>query len=289
MDQQPIEGSEPLPAPNPATAAAYLDELERVHARREERIDRRALAFVSLISAVVLSVYVAIACFAIGAGGANSSFLVILALFLLWIQLSTEFRESHGALGSPLSRSRPVTIGFVGVLLVVVIAAIAISAFGIDVPVLVRLIPALLALLIIGVPALRALSRSAPRETVIHRRLLTSPERLLTIGIAVLVSMSIWILGAGGFLLITTFALLVLIGYLAWWIAGRVSDRLPAVGAAWAWQQWMMFAVAGFAVAAVMIGQLLGFTETVRALAPVVAGVVLLLFGGSAFVAGRDV
>jgi len=288
MEQQPVAGSAPLPAPSPDTATAYLAELERVRDRREGRMDRRALAVASLIAAVVLSVYVGIACFSIGVGSTNSSFMVVLALFLLWIQLITEFRESHGALGSPFTRRHPAAMVIVIVLIVVIIAGIAVSAFGADVPVPVRLIPPVLALLVIGIPALREFRRSTPRESASRPRALTRSERLSTIGIAVIVSMSIWILGAGDFLVITIFALVVLIGLLAWWIAGRASERLPAVGAVWAWPQWSAFALAGAAAAAVMIGQLLGSSEPVGALAPIAAVVVFVLFGGSALLDGRD-
>lgn len=93
-----VHGSEPLPAPSPDTAAAYLEELGRVHTRREKRVDRRALARMSLITAVVLSVYVAIACFAIGVGPTNSSFLVALpALDPALHRVSREPRRAGGA------------------------------------------------------------------------------------------------------------------------------------------------------------------------------------------------
>lgn len=288
IEQRPIDGSEPLPAPSPDTAAAYLEELGRVHTRREEHVDRRALARMSLITAVVLSMYVAIACFAIGVGPTNSSFLVVLPLFLLWIQLSTEFRESRGALGSPISRNRSVTIGFVVVLLVVVVAGFVVSLVEVDLPVPVRLIPAVLALLIMGVPALRDLRRSAPSQRIAPRRPLSRPERLLTIGIAVITAAIIWVLGSGSFMVISIFALVVMVGYLAWWIAGRISDRAPALGAVWAWPQWTMFAVAGTAVATIIVAQLLGLGDRLGVTAPIAAGLIVLLFVGSAFMDGED-
>lgn len=288
IDQRPIDGSDPLPAPSPDIAAAYLEELGRVRTRREERVDRRALARHSLINAVVLAVYVAIACFAIGVGPTNSSFLIVLPLFLLWIQLSTEFRESRGALGSPIARNRTVTIGFVVILLVVVVAGFAVSLFEIAVPVPVRLIPAVLALLIMGVPALRDLRRSASSPSIAPRRPLSGPERLLTTGIAVTTAVTIWVLGSGSFMVTSIVALVVMGAYLAWWITGRVSDRVPALGAVWAWPQWTMFAAAGSAVAMIMVAQLLGLGDRLVVTAPIVAGVVLLLFVGSAFLDGRD-
>lgn len=288
MDQRPMDGAEPLAPPNAETAQAYLEELERVRSRREERIDRRALGLMALANAIVLAVYVTIATFAIGVAQANMSFLVLLALFMLWIQLSTEYRERQGAPGSPLSDSRRVNYGFVVVLLVVVFSGFVVSALGVDLPAIVRFIPGVVVLLIVGIPAVRDLRGSSRVDSGVVRRPLVPAERWVTIGTGVIIAASIWVIGAGSPLLTPYFAMVVMICYLGWWIAGRVSERLPAIGAVWALPHWLVFALAGAAVAAVIVAQLLGFAASVAALAPYGAVVIVLLFIGSAFVDGRD-
>lgn len=288
MEQRPMNGAEPLVPPTADVARAYLEELERVRSRREERIDRRALAVFSLTSAVVLSVYVTIASFAIGASQMNSSFIVLVALFLLWVQLGSEYRENHGAIGSPLSRSRSVSIGFAAVLIVVVFAAFFAAAIGVGLPAPVRMIPGLLTLSIIGIPAVREVRRSKRISAAADRRSLTVSERWATIGIGAIMAASIWILAVGGAVLLPIFAMALMIVYVTWWVAGRISERLPAPGTVWAWPHWSAFAVAGSAVAALMIAQLLEPSATFSALAPIIAVFVLALFVGSAFLDGRD-
>ena len=86
-EHRPMNGAEPLIPPTADVAQAYLVELERVRSRREHRIDRRALAVFSLVTAPVLAVYVTIASFAIGARPVTSSFIVLVGLLLLWVQL----------------------------------------------------------------------------------------------------------------------------------------------------------------------------------------------------------
>lgn len=288
MDQLPMDGAEPLAPPNAETARAYLEELEVVRSRRESRIDRRALAAFSLINAVVLSVYVTIAVCTIGVTPTNTLFLVFLAIFLLWVQLGAEYRESHGALGSPLSSSRAVTFSIVAVLVVAIIGGFVASLVSAELPVLVRWVPGILVLLLTGVPAVRDMRRSVRRDATVQRRRLLRAEQWATIAIGAIMAASIWVLGAGNPIVVPFFAMLLMGGYLAWWIAGRISERLPALGAVWARSQWSVFAIAGGVIAAIMLGHILGLSATVTAFAPFSAVIVLLLFIGSAFLDGRD-
>ncbi|MGM7697197.1 hypothetical protein [Microbacterium sp. A84] len=285
MEQRPIDGAAPLNPPDSETAHAYLDELNRVRARREERIDRHALAVFALINAVVLSVYVTIAIFTIGVTQANSSFLVFLALFLLWVQLGTEYREGHGASSSSLSSSRAVTLSIVAVLIIVVVGGLVVAVVGVELPVVARLIPGIVALCLMGIPAVRDIRRSVRREAA-ARRGLTRSERWETIVIGAIVAASVWVLAIGNPFAVLGFAMLLMCGYLAWWVAGRITERLPVVGAVWAWPQWLAFALGGVAVVAVIVAQLIDLTAA--GVAPAGAVIILLLFIGSAFLDGRD-
>ena len=288
MKQRPIPGQEPLAPPTAEVARAYLDEIGLVHARREERIDRRALAWLSAVNAVVISVYVGIACFSVGVTQANSSFLIVLAVFLLWLQLSTEYRETHGAGGSPLTRSRAISIGLVTAMVVLLVCGIVVSIAGVNLPAIVRLIPAFAALLIVGVPAARELSGSVSIEVLSDRRKLLRPEKWATIGMGIVLAASIWVLTVGDFLLISIFAATLMVSYLAWWIAGRVTERLPALGAVWARPHWLVFGLACAVVTAIIVIQFAGITTITGLHGSIAAVIVIVLFFGAAFLDGRD-
>lgn len=289
MEQRPIPGQEPLAPPTADVARAYLEEIGLVHARREERIDRRRIAWFSLADAVVLSIYVTIAAFAIGEPLVGSSFVVLIAVFCIWMHLALERRESYGASGPPISKTRSVAIGFVVILMVVVVSGFVISFIGLALPVPVRVVPGVLALVILGVPAVREIRRSPRWVQSVQRWPLSGGTRLMTVGLGVLM--------AGGALAVAAdpeqlwghfLGLTLIVSYLAWSVAARISDRLPALGALWAWPQWTAFAVAGVAVAAIMLLQLLGGAASAAELAPLCAGAIALLFIGSAFLGGRD-
>jgi len=260
-----------------------------VHARREERVDRRRIAWFSLADAVVISIYVTIAAFAIGEPLVGSSFIVLIAVFCIWMQLALERRESYGASGSPISKSRSVAIGFVVILMVVVVSGFIISFIGLALPVPVRVVPGVLALVILGVPAVREIRRSPRWLQSVQRWPLSGGTRLMTVGLGVLMAGGALAVAAGPEQLWGHVLGLALIGsYLAWWVAARISDRLPALGALWAWPQWTAFAVAGVAVAAIMLLQLLGAAASAAEIAPLCAGAIALSFTGSAFLDGRD-
>lgn len=289
MDQRPMDGAEPLPAPSLEIAQAYLDEIGVVRTRREERIDRRRIAWFALLDAVILAVYVTIAVFGLGVAQVSSSFMVFIVLFLIWGQFATERRESHGASGSRISRSRAATIGFAVILIAVVIGGFMLSASGLQLPVIVRLIPGIAVLFVLGIPAVREIRRSVPFDEPEQRRPFGTSARLATIGCGVIMAASVWAIAAADQLLMPFFGLLLIGLYSTWWIAGRISSRLPALGALWAWPQWTALALAGVAAAAVMIAQLVGVSASAFTFAPLGAGIIVLLFIGSAFLPGRDV
>ncbi|MCE7480492.1 hypothetical protein LZG07_00865 [Microbacterium profundi] len=60
MDQRPIEGAAPLPVPNSDIAQAYLDQVRAVRERREAGVDRRGAAWIGLVNAITLAVYITV-------------------------------------------------------------------------------------------------------------------------------------------------------------------------------------------------------------------------------------
>ncbi|MCS3842280.1 hypothetical protein [Microbacterium sp. AK031] len=287
MDQRPIEGAAPLPAPSFEIAQAYLDELGAVRARREAGVDRRGAAWVGLVNVVTLAVYITVVAFSIGEASVSSSFMTFVGVFLLWVQLANQRREGYGVIGYGFSRRWVVVIVLCVVLLVALVVFFFAGITDVVVPSFVRLIPGALTLLVLGWPAVRGILRSPPADVSSERARLSSGARLATVIIGAMMTLGIWVLSVGEEVLLPVFGLLLMLGNLGWWTAARVSERMPALGAVWAWPQWTAFAMSGGVIAAILLVQVSGDT-TLLAYGPIAAAAVFCLHVGSAFLDGRD-
>ncbi|MGM7678018.1 hypothetical protein [Microbacterium sp. A94] len=288
MEQRPVDGHDPLAPPTADIAQAYLDELSAVQSRREEHVDRRGAAWLALAEAITISVYVTIAGFAIGMTSANSAFLIVLALFLLWTQLGNERREELGGINRSRARTWVAGIGIGALMIIFLLGRLVAALVGGEIPLVIYFLPGLIALAVVGVPAVRDIRAFRPVGEQPRHRHLTTPERWATVTIGVIMAGSIWVLGVGSELLILTLAPVLMFAYLAWWVAGRISERLPVLGAVWAWPQWLAFILGGVAVTATISVQLLGLAASASTFAPLAAVVILLVFVASAFMDGRD-
>lgn len=287
MDQRPIEGAAPLPAPNSDTAQAYLDEVRAVRARREAGVDRRGAAWIGLVNAVTLAVYVSVIAISIGEPSASSSFISFIGIYLLWVHFANERRERYGVIGYGAS-SRGVSAIVLSLILVAALAVLFIAGIGgVEIPFIVRLIPGALTLVVLGVPPLRSILRSPPADAPVDRLRLSNSARLATIVIGTMMALGICVLSVGDEVLRPLFGLLVILGMLGWSIAARFSARVPALGAVWAWPQWTAFATSGAMIATVLLLQVTGGTALLG-YAPIGAAVVFCLYAGSVFLDGRD-
>ena len=287
MDQKPMEGAEPFAAPSAEAAHAYIAEYEAVQMRRENLLDRRRIARFAVIEAVVIAVYLTVGAFTTVT---DSRFIVCLGIFLLWLQLSAERRESIGATAAPgvtISRRRPwsiVAVVLVSIVLIVVYIAVLLE----PVPMVLRFLPGLLALIAFGAPAVRALIRSPRIADPVRRRALTWNERIATMAVGAAMSgMILFVLWAQGDLsLISTGALVFMIGYLALWCIGRISSRMPALGAVWAGAQWATFAASAVLLTAVLLvpDAMVGHAVAVA----IVAVGILAAFIAASFRSGLD-
>lgn len=288
MDQVPLPSEQPLTPPNADVAEAYLGELDTVRHRREQRIDRRGMAFLRIADAVVAAAYVTLAMFGLTADGGGATFTSAIIVLLLWLQLSTERRESYGFLARPQGRERRLDIGLAAVLAVVVLGGFVLQVTGVSLPALVRFLPALFVLGVFGTLGLRALRRAGPAALRAGRGRLSRGARSATIGIGVLLALLVSSAGAPAAL---WYPLLVpmagIIAVLGWWTAARISERLPALGIVWAWPQWTAFALGGAAVGGGVLLDALGF-DAAPVLGIVTAAVVVLLFVVVSFLDGRD-
>lgn len=288
MNQRPIDGAVPLPVPDPEIAQAYLDEVSAVRSRREEGIDRRGAAWFGLMDAVILSVYITVIAIGMGEASASSSFIVFAGVYLVWVQFANQRREGYGIIGYGLSSPWLVATVLCAVLIIVLAAAFFSGVIGVEIPLIVRLVPGVLTLLILGSAALRSILGSSPVAGEPATRVrLTLGARVATIVTGAVLALGIWVLSVGDELLRPLFGMLLMLGYLGWWTAVRVTERMPALGALWAWPQWTAFAASGGTIAAILLLQALGETSLLD-FGPVAAAVAFGLSVISAFLDGRD-
>lgn len=286
MEQRPIPGQEPLAPPTADVARAYLDEIGMVVGRREALIDRRRMARLAGVEAIVLAAYLTIMMFSFGQGS-SSPFLMMVALLLIWVQFSAELRESYG--GQPrlsgTSQRVYLAFGLVGALTVMV--GVVLQIVGVDIPILVRFAPGVVLLAVFGGKALRDLRR-APEALPNDRDPFTVGARYATASLAIVFGLGIWATAVGESMLAVIFTPFVMVLLLGWNIAAYASSRLPPLGAIWRWPQWSAFTLGAAALAAMMLLAL--HTDVVTApLAVSSAVVVAVLFVVVAFVGGRDV
>ncbi|WP_341975122.1 hypothetical protein LTA6_003476 [Microbacterium sp. LTA6] len=285
MEQKPLSAAEPLEPPTADVAQAYLDEVDVVATRREERIDRRGIAWVALAEAAALAVYLSVMMFGFGSSS-SSSFITLIALLLVWIQLSGELKESFG-FQSRLRRTERwayALFGFVAVAGVVV--GIATQIVGADIPFVLRLAPGGLVLLVFGGLAVRDLRRARPAVLRRARAPLATVARNFTLTIGAVFGIAIAITSVAYSVPASLFSMALILLMLGWWIAVQISDRLPALGAVWYWPQWAAF-VLGWAVFACAV--LVQFRQPLDPLIISIAAVVVVLaFVAAAFFDGRD-
>ena len=287
MDQRPIEGAAPLPAPNSDIAQAYLDEVRAVRERREAGVDRRGAAWIGLVNAFTLAVYITVVAIGIGETSASSSFIAFVGVYLLWVQFANERRERYGVIGYGASPRWVIAIMLSVILLVALAVFFIANIVGMEMPFFVRLIPGALTLVVLGAPAVRSIRRASPANAAVHRLRLSNSARLATIVTGAMMALGVWVLSVGGEVLRSFFGLLLMLAILGWWTAARVSKRVPALGAVWAWPQWTAFAASVGMIATILLLQVSGNTVLLE-YGPIAAAVVFFLYVGSAFLDGHD-
>lgn len=287
MDQKPVAGQEALVPPDAETARRYLEEARAVTGRRQRAVDRRALAWLQIVSAVVTAAFLVASVIALrrpADGGAQA----LLFAFLVYGQIFSGSAQRSGLQWRFTRGQWPLVVSGAAAM-VLALVAFGFAVFVPDVPWWVTVLPGALVLLVFGgygvvrlarassdppgpdVPAClyrgcpcrharrRCRSRSAPDA---RRRPGGRPhERVL---------------------------LLLALCVLAWFCAGATDLGLPAIGALWRWPHEVGLAI-GFALLVGLTVFDVGRAEG-GATAGVIAGCgVVLLFIGLTFVPGRGV
>lgn len=286
MEQRPISGHEPLAPPTADVARAYLDEIGMVVGRREALIDRRRMARLACAEAIVLAVYLTIMMFSFGQKF-SSPFLIVVALFLIWVQLSAELRESYGGQPRLSGTSQRVYLAFGLVAVLAVVVGVWLQIVGVGISVLARFVPGVALLAVFGGRALRDLRR-APEALPNESDPFTVGARSATAGLGIVLGVGVWTTATGESMLAAIFAPFAMALLLGWSIAAYASSRLPALGAIWRWPQWSAFALGGATLAAMML--LVMHTDVVTAPLAISSALgVAVLFVVVAFLGGRDV
>lgn len=283
MEQKPVQGHERLPPPSADIAQRYLDEADAVEIRRERSIDRRALAWLQIVNALVTAVYlVAMAAAIRGDGG--GTYQVILFSFLMWGQLASGMAQRSG-MQWRMTPSRWPLIVAGGLLLTAALVIFGLVAFDPDFPVIGMVIPA--ALVVIGfggygaVQLVRAShdARTPPAE----RTRLPRGARWGTVLVGVAIGVLTMLGSAPDGVLTSACVLLVVLMLLAWMVASRADMGLPAVGASWRWPHLVAFAVSACALSLTVL------LDDVPMFLGVLCGAgVIVLFAAVSFAPGRD-
>ncbi|GGD80537.1 hypothetical protein [Microbacterium murale] len=239
------------------------------------------------MNALTLAAYITIMTISIGSASASSSFITFVGIYLLWVQLANQRREGYRVIGYGVSPRWVLVLGLCAVFLVALAIFFFAAISGVEIPLALRLIPGALTLIVLGSPALRSILRSAPADVPVQRLRLSAAGRVATIVTGAMMALGIWVLSVGDEMLRPFFGLLLMLGVLGWWTVGRVSERVPALGAVWAWPQWTAFAVSSCAIVTILLLQVRGDTALLGH-GDFAAGAVFCLYLGSAFLGGRD-
>ncbi len=286
MDQKPLRATAPLDPPTADVARAYLEEVGTVSQRREERVDRRGMAQVALWEACALAVYLCVMMFGFGGATVASTFILLISVFLLWIQLSGELKESYGFQARGGLRTRSLYIAFAVIVVATATAGISLQLNGVDIPLGLRFVPGALVLLVFGGLAVRDIQKAGAANHERGRMPLPVTARAITITMGALIGAAILVAAAADPFPASVFSLVLMFCMGGWWIATQVSDRLPALGALWSWPQWSAFATGWCVLAGVV---LMRFHTSLDMLPSAIAAAsVTMLFTVGAFAAGRN-
>jgi hypothetical protein len=288
MQQKPIPGQDALVPPDADVARQYLAAADAVAGRRDRAVDRRALAGLQIVNALITAAYLVAFALVLRIGDVIAS-QVVLFTFLVWGQLASGMAQRNG-MQWRLTRSRwPLLLGG-GVVLLAAIAVFGLVALDTTLPTGMVLLPAGIVLLGIGGYGVGQLIRASgdprPRRPRPARVPLSVPVRGGTILVGVTIGVLTMLGGAPDDVLRSVITLLVMLVLLAWVAAFNTPLGLPAIGAAWRWPHVVAFCVA----ACIPVGLVLGGAALGdRALAGVLGGaVVILLFVLVSFVPGRE-
>jgi hypothetical protein len=286
MDQKPVAGQEALVPPDAETARRYLEEARAVTGRRQRAVDRRALAWLQIVSAVVTAAFLVASVIALrrpADGGAQA----LLFAFLVYGQIFSGSAQRSGLQWRFTRGQWPLVVSGAAAM-VLALVAFGFAVFVPDVPWWVAVLPGALVLLVFGGYGAVRLARASsdPPGPDVPRVPLPRGARVGTLGVGVVLGALLMLSVAPAGVLASVLLLLLALCVLAWFCAGATDLGLPAIGALWRWPHEVGLAI-GFALLVGLTVFDVGRAEG-GATAGVIAGCgVVLLFVGLTFVPGR--
>ena len=284
MDHKPMRGIEPLEPPTPDLAQSYLDEIDVIERRRDERIDRRTagwqLAFNGLGVAVVLTAYLLVVR---GSDGAMA-LQPMLFLLILWGQIGVGVAERSGVRWRT-SGKRPWQV-----IVVILLAIVAVCSFMVllidsaERPLWAFFVPGAIVAIGFGGPAAVQFLRSRGRAAVIELPYEPMPRasRLATAGLGLLLGLAVLAVGYGSTLFASVGSTILMFAMVAWILASRTDAGPQALGRFWRWPQILAYLLG----VAVVIGLSLleVYTDVMQSwMIGLCAVLVVLLLAGAAF------
>lgn len=284
MEQTPVGGQPPLDPPSADVARLYLEEAQVVERRTEERVDRRRVARLYLIDGAALSVLCTVLLLSVGAR--SSMTMLLIAPFLLWLQLEGQLRRAYGFRESGGRLDRSWRFMFLGIWLVTMVIGFWFGTT--EIPRALLFLPALLSVAGFGWLSLRE-RRKAQRVPLPPRAVppMRRGDRLATAAIGI--ALGVFVSVAVASIEVTGIVLGVfLLGILVWAQIAERRGGIPQLGELWRWPQWTAFSLGCAVLTASVL--LAARTDLVTpAISIAAGGVVAVLIAAIALLGGRRV
>lgn len=245
MEQHPMSASAPLDPPAPDVARAYLEEIGAVEQRREERINRRAMGWLDIVSGAVIGGYVTLA-LSMLRGEVQATFPLLLVALLVWTQLNAGLQERNGAQRRPSGPARWGWIALIVMLAGGFAAMIVVRFLDSQLPELFFFIPGsvvFVAFLVRGIRQLmRARGQATTRTGAPHA--FSRVESAGTAVIGLVMGSAIALAAVPNDFVLSVATIFLMLGLMVWILGFLRPWGLPSIGAAWRWPQWALMALA---------------------------------------------
>lgn len=288
MEHEPVDGQDLLEPPDADVARHYLGYANAIVERRERVVDRRAGAWLTIVSAGTIAGYLAVVTASIRQGATSGVIQVLLVPILIWGQISAGIQQRSDRGGLSVVARRLITLGGVLVLVGALIMFFVMLA-DTSIPTYWMLLPIALVVLGYGGYGVVRLVRAS------HRPRVRPPARAaLPLGVrggTILIGL---FLGGGSVLsavpddiLRSVLLFLALLALLVFFLCSHLGIGLPRVGAAWRWPHLTTFSVSVGVLLALQIPALTG--ALVMPITALTAGVgMVVAFALVSGVPGRD-
>ncbi|MGO3190385.1 MAG: hypothetical protein ACTIKQ_03160 [Microbacterium sp.] len=252
MDQRDAPASVSPEAPSPDVAKAYLDGIGAVEKRRDERIDRRAMGWLDIVSGAVLGAYVTLA-LSMLRGEAGATFPLLLVAMGLWIQLSAGLQERNGAQRRPTGYSWWGWSALIVVLVVGFAAMFVLRLLDAQIPEPFFFVPGAIAFVAFLSRGIRQLALARGSSGVSRRahRSLSRVESTGTAVIGLMMGAAIFVAAVPNDFVSAVATMIPLLGLVVWILSYSKPWGLPSIGAAWRWPHWALMAAS--AIVLVMV------------------------------------